>query len=124
MAEPVSTSYATGTVFAVFLLSLFPGIQAAVVLGAFAGSVVFVMTSTDLTRLKKAVFFAISFIAGILGAPIAAAIIAGLLPDRIDVNEGVGALVGASVAVRLLLWLIGHAENPSDLIDKIKGGRG
>ena len=123
MAEPVTSSYATGTVAAIALLSLFPGVQAAVVLGSFAGAVVFVMASDDLNLGKKAAFFVISFIAGCLAAPIAAGLLAGLLPARIAVSEGVGALIAAALAVRLLLWLIRRAENPADLLDSLKGGR-
>jgi hypothetical protein len=123
MAEPVSTSYATGSVVAVGSLSLLPGVEAAVILGSFAGAAVFVLASTDLTNAKKVGFFAISFIAGILLASIAAALMASVLPGRIEVSEGVGALVAAAVAVRLLLWLIKLAENPSAVIERFKGGR-
>jgi hypothetical protein len=123
MAEPVSTSYATGSVVAVGSLSLLPGVEAAVILGAFAGAVVFVLSATDLTNAKKVGFFAISFIAGILSASIAAALMSSLLPERIEVSEGLGALVAAAVAVRLLLWLIKLAENPSAVFERFKGGR-
>jgi ABC-type uncharacterized transport system permease subunit len=123
MAEPVSTSYATGSVVAVGSLSLLPGVESAVILGSFAGAVVFVLASTDLTNAKKIGFFVISFIAGILCASIAAALLTSLLPDRIEVSEGVGALVAAAVAVRLLLWVIKISEDPGALLSRFKGDR-
>lgn len=123
MAEPVSTSYATGSVVAVGSISLLPGVESAVILGSFAGAVVFVLASTDLTNAKKVGFFVISFIAGILSASIAAALMSSLLPQRIEVSEGVGALVAAAVAVRLLLWLIKLAEDPGAVLARFKGGR-
>ncbi|WP_293937676.1 putative holin [Iodobacter sp.] len=115
MTEPVSTSYATSAVTSLAVLSLFPGIDAAIVLGAFAGAVVFVMTSDDLTILKRLAFMAISFIAGCLAAQNVASMMSSFLP-KIAVSNGVGALVAAAISVRLLLWLIRRANDPSTLL--------
>ncbi|MBI2382333.1 MAG: phage holin family protein [Gammaproteobacteria bacterium] len=121
MAEPVTSSYATGSVTALTLVSLLPGIEAAVILGAFAGAMVFVMASEDLTALKKLGFFVISFIAGCMGASLAAGILDGLLPDKVEVSQGVGALVAAALSVRVLLMLIRRVENPGELMDAFRG---
>lgn len=118
MAEPVSSTAVTGSVFSVAILSMFPGMEAAVVLGAFAGAVVFVLSSSDLSIAAKAASFIVSFIAGCIGADFMAGLIASLTPQPVQVSEGVGALLAASLAVKLLLWLIRKADNPEDLIGR------
>ncbi|SUD65900.1 Phage Tail Protein X [Pandoraea pnomenusa] len=65
MTEPVTTN-ATVATAGVAVLSLFPGVDAAVVMGAFAGAGVFVLASDDLAPLKRLAFFLISFVAGCL----------------------------------------------------------
>lgn len=121
MAEPVSSSAATAAVGAITLLSLLPGVPVNVVIGAFAGAVAFVMASHDLSLGKKAGFFLISFLSGCLSAHMVTGLIASVLPKQIDVNEGVGALLAATLSVKLLLWLIRRADNPPDLFN-LKGG--
>lgn len=120
MAEPTST-FATAGVTAVALLSLFPGVDPAVVLGAFAGAVVFVMASDDLSSAKKAGFFLPSFAGGLLAAKTASSILALMFPPSVAVSPGVGALIASAVVVKTLLWLI--ARDPSNLIELIKGVR-
>lgn len=121
MTEPVTTN-ATAATVGVALLSLFPGVDAAVVMGAFAGAGVFVLASDDLVPLKRGAFFLLSFVAGCLAARLCADLIGWGLPERIQVNPAVGALVASAVSIKLLLWLIRRAENPDKLIDSFKGG--
>jgi hypothetical protein len=92
------------------------------VLGAFAGGAVFVMSSTDLTPLKKLGFLGASIAAGLLAAQTVAGVLASFVPARVPVPSGVGALVAAALAVKLLLWLIRHADNPAELLRDWKGG--
>ncbi|MEO3714003.1 putative holin [Roseateles flavus] len=106
MAEPVSSSTATATLAGVALLSVLPGVDAARVLGAFAGAVVFVLASQDLGLLRKAAFFLVAFIGGLLGAELAAGLVSSILPSRLEVSSGVGALLAAALVVKLLLGLI------------------
>lgn len=121
MTEPVTTN-ATAATVGVALLSLFPGVDAAVVMGAFAGAGVFVLASDDLVPLKRGAFFLLSFVAGCLAARLCADLISWGLPERIQVNPAVGALVASAVSIKLLLWLIRRAENPDKFIDSFKGG--
>lgn len=119
MAEPVSSTAITGSIWAVTLLSLFPGVESAVVLGAFAGAVVFVLSSSDLGLLAKAASFVVSFIAGCIGAGFMAGVISALTPSAVQVSTGVGALLAASLAVKLLLWLIRKADKPEELFGRM-----
>lgn len=118
MTEPISTSYATGTTLTLFLISLVPGIDATIVLGAFSGAVVFAMTSDDLSTLKKIIFLFVSFTGGCLCARMATDGLAYMLPASIAPNAGVGALLSAAVIVKLLLYAIRVAGDPG----KVLGG--
>ena len=117
MTEPITSTYATGAVTSLAVISLFPGIDAAIVLGAFAGAVVFVLTSDDLTLFKRLGFMAISFIAGCLAAQTVADLLSSFIP-KVVVSNGIGALVAAAISVRLLLWLIKRANDPTGLFRK------
>lgn len=121
MTEP-ATTYATTATIGVALLSLFPGVDAAVVMGAFSGAVVFVMASDDLALVKRAVFFVISFVAGCLAARLFATGLRAIVPERVEVSPAVGALIASAIIVRLLLWLIRRAEHPDKWLDRIKRG--
>ncbi|MCC7005284.1 MAG: hypothetical protein IT497_01400 [Ottowia sp.] len=135
MAEPISTAFGgvtaasagtsttltATTTAAIGLLSLFPGIDAAVAMGAFAGAAVFVMSSTELSTSKKIAFFLISFLAGYVSAGFIAEVVALPLLHRLQVPHGVGALIASAIAVKSLLWLIGKANNIDDLVNFIKG---
>ncbi|WP_370958850.1 putative holin, partial [Enterobacter hormaechei] len=50
--------------------SLFSGTDAGVYVGAFAGAVVYVLSSTELTRLAQVGYFVASFLIGILAASV------------------------------------------------------
>ena len=53
MPEPISSSAATSTLSALALLSLFPGVDPGVLLGAFAGALVFIATTAELGNLRE-----------------------------------------------------------------------
>ncbi|BBH14527.1 putative holin [Chromobacterium haemolyticum] len=112
MAEPISTTTTAGALAAAALLTLIPGVDAAVVLGAFAGGAVFVISSSDIGVGKKAVFFVLSFVAGLIAARGVATFVDWLLPEPVEVSNGVGALIASALAVKALLSLISAADNP------------
>ncbi|MBN3005573.1 hypothetical protein JW897_17715 [Chromobacterium alkanivorans] len=121
MAEPASTSAATVAVTGASLLALFPGLDAGAVLGAFAGAAVFVMSSNELGTLKKLAFLALAFVAGLIAAPMASALLATLLPQRVQVSAGVGALLASALVIKVLIRLINKADT-ADLLSGLKGG--
>lgn len=123
MAEPISTSStATLAVTGAGALSiLLPGVDPGAVLGAFAGAAVFVLNSGELGTVKKLGFLAASIVAGLLSAPLAAALIARALPSNTEVSHAVGALVASAVVVKLLLALIRLADNSDRLGAIFKG---
>ncbi len=120
MPEPISTSFATTLTTAVTAVSLCPGVDASIVIGAFAGAVVFVMASTQLTLVKRVAFFIVSMINGCLGAQTMAAEMTSLFPGHITVAPSVGALVGAAISVKLLLWLISWADHLDTWVNRFR----
>lgn len=124
MAEPISTSSTAAiAVTGVGAISLLPGVDAATVLGAFAGAAVFALNSDDLSTGKKVAFLALSIVMGCLAAPLAASLLGRVLPAGTEVSHGVGALVASAVLVRLLLALIRLADNGDRLLSIIRGNR-
>ncbi|MGN7105170.1 putative holin [Ralstonia holmesii] len=123
MAEPISTSStATLAVTGAGALSiLLPGVDPGAVLGAFAGAAVFVLNSGELGTVKKLGFLAASIVAGLLSAPLAAALLARALPTNTEVSQAVGALVASAVVVKLLLAMIRLADNSDRLGAIFKG---
>jgi len=124
MAEPISTSStAAVAVTGIGAVSLMPGVDAATVLGAFAGAAVFALNSDELSNGKKIAFLMLSIVIGWLTAPLAAALIAALLPGDLHVSHGVGALVASAVMVKVLLALIRLADKSDRLMSGLRGTR-
>ncbi|MCG9124303.1 phage holin family protein [Laribacter hongkongensis] len=123
MAEPTSTSIASAATLGAALLASFPGIDAGIVLGAFAGAAVFVLSSKDLHTLKKLAYLALAFFAGVLAAPMFAALLATVLPASVAVPTSVGALLSAALVIKLLLWVIEQASDPLAFVSRLKGGK-
>lgn len=121
MAEPVSSTASSLMLVAIALIALFPGIDAATVLGAFAGSSVFVLSAAPLPLGRRAVFFIASFITGCLAADGVARLLSHW--QAIAVSPGVGAILAAALAVKLLQWLIRLADDPTALLRQWKGGK-
>jgi len=122
MAEPISaSSTAALAVTGIGAITLVPGVDAATVLGAFAGAAVFALNSDELTTGKKIAFLMLSIVMGWLAAPLAASLIARILPADTEVSHGVGALVASAVLVKLLLALIRLADNSDRLVALIRG---
>ena len=79
------------------------------------------LNSGELGTIKKLGFLAASIVAGLLSAPLAAALIAKALPTNTAVSHAVGALVASTVVVKLLLALIRLADNSDRLFAALKG---
>lgn len=106
MAEPISTSAATGTLTGLVLLFNLPGVDPSMVLGAFAGAMVFAATTEELDKLRKLALFIASFIGGVLLAEPVCQLLAIVLPASVTSTQAVGALLSSAMMVRLLQPLI------------------
>lgn len=128
MGEPISgTGAATSAVTGVTIVGLFSHLDPAIVVGAFAGAAVFVLSSSDLPTIKKAWMFILSFLTGVFSAAFFADVLESLISvlpgNHIEVGDTIGAMVGGAVSVRLLMMLISKSSDPDALnIIKRKGG--
>ncbi|MCB5312097.1 putative holin [Yersinia intermedia] len=124
MADPISgVGVASWAVTGITFVGLLSGVDAGAVVGAFAGSVLFVVLSGDFTKPVKGMLFIVSMIVGVLSADFVASIITAITPESVTAARPLGAIVSSAVAVRLLIALSNQAGNPTSfferLIDKI-----
>ncbi|EMW1017629.1 hypothetical protein AAEK50_004562 [Serratia marcescens] len=121
MTEPVGTGAATATLTGVTVAGLLSGVDSGVLIGAFAGAVIFVMSASEFSLLRKLALFVASWLVGILAAPFTAAIITWATPADIEAHAPVGALVASAIAVRLLM---SASQNPTGFFDRFRRGGG
>lgn len=120
MAEPTlqGTLIATAAT-----LSVVPGLDTAMVLGAFAGSVVFVLADEDISTAKKIGYLIVAFIAGLLLAGFVSSLLTAVLAKIISVdlaiNHGVGALLASTLTIKNLRWLL--ARDIGQLVNIFRG---
>lgn len=122
MAEPASTLQ-VALVAGAATLSVIPGLDAAMVLGAFAGSVVFVLADDDISTRKKIGYLLVAFASGLLlGAFISnllEAFFIKLFGLPLTINHGVGALLASTLTVKNLRWLL--ARDLEQIINLFRG---
>ncbi|NYA15741.1 putative holin [Serratia fonticola] len=107
MVEPVSTTAAIKTTLtSAAVIAFFAGLPADVVLGAFAGSLLFAVSSFEYSNKSKIVLALGSFVAGVTMYKPAAALIIDFLPVSYDRGaDAAGALIVAGCAVRILMMI-------------------
>ncbi|WP_140918197.1 putative holin [Limnobaculum xujianqingii] len=109
MADPIGTSTtATASVLTgATLAGLLSGIDPGVIIAAFAGSVIFVLSAIDFPLWQRAFLFFVSMALGIYGADFVAHIISTILSvplrSQITVSAPVGAAVSSASSVRILM---------------------
>lgn len=102
MPEPISASTANGVAIALAIASTAPWLDPIILLGAFAGALLFGLTSEEKIVGRVILLFLTSFICGLLAADVTVQILAKLLPTDIEINKGVGAIIAAALAVKIL----------------------
>ncbi|HBB4437715.1 hypothetical protein G8C42_02495 [Citrobacter freundii] len=127
MSEPVSTvTTTTVTLTSVTFASLMANTPAGVYVGAFAGAVVYVLSSQELSRFAQVGYFVASFLIGILGADFTAAILNDLigkyLPDDITIGNWLGATVAAALGVCILISM--RKINIQTILSRLISGGG
>lgn len=127
MGEPVSTvTTTTVALTSVTFASLLADTPAGVYVGAFAGAVVYVLSSQELSRIAQVGYFVASFLIGILGAELTTAILNELvgkyLPDGIVIGTWLGATVAAAVGVCFLISL--RKVNVQTILSRLLSGGG
>ncbi|MFY2735926.1 putative holin [Pseudocitrobacter faecalis] len=94
---------ATIAVTGLAAIGLSPHTDPGVVIAAFAGSVIFVISATEYSRFIRTALFAASWIAGIICADMTAAFITRATRGFITANPAVGALLASALVVRCLM---------------------
>lgn len=119
MNEPV-TAAAVG---AFSIATLFPALQAPVVLGALCGALLLVISQKEIGLFLRLAFFCVAFVVGLLTADLFTALIAGYLPLHLTekVSPGFGALLSSALTVKILLWVIRQMDDPGQLFDFLRG---
>lgn len=104
MSDPLTgTTGATLAVISLTAAGLSPYADPGVVIAAFAGSVVFVLSAKEYCLAILAGLFVAAWVAGIVFADMAAAFITHITPAHVTASPSVGALVAAAFVVRVLM---------------------
>lgn len=121
MNEPVTGTAASVSAFSI--ATLFPSLQAPVLLGALCGALLLVISQKEIGLPLRITFFCVAFITGLLTADLFAALVAGYLPQHLmeKVSPGFGALLSSALTVKALLWAIRQLDNPDQLFDFLRG---
>ena len=124
MSEPVSATSATAAVTTDSLLTLVPGVDPAVVIGAFTGAMLFILSDDTIGKFKRIGLFIASFLGGALCAQWVAVLLSAFLPASLPVNAGMAAIIAAAIVVRFLQYIINLSNNPESWLSVIRGIRG
>ncbi|MCT8866918.1 phage holin family protein [Shewanella xiamenensis] len=124
MSEPISATSATSAVATASILTLVPGAEPAVMIGAFTGAVLFIITNDTSGNLQRLGLFVVSFLGGVLCANWAANALSAMLPDSLQVNMGMAALISSACVVRMLQYLMKLTNNPESWLNALRGLRG
>lgn len=124
MSEPISATTATSAVATASILTLVPGAEPAVMIGAFTGAVLFIITNDTSGNLQRVGLFVVSFLGGVLCANWAANALSAVLPDSLQVNMGMAALISSACVVRMLQYLMKLTNNPESWLNALRGLRG
>lgn len=124
MSEPISGAAVTTTLASVGLFAWVSGLDYGVVFGAFAGAVFYVTSAADLSYARRAAYFCVSFMFGLLGSGVVGSKLASWLGYTDKPLDALGALIIAAVAVQLLTFASNRAKNPISLIERWRGQDG
>lgn len=107
--------YAAGATYVAFIAQMPP----AVVLGAFAGAVVFLLGVNNKPKWQWLVYFLIAFLAGLLGAEpltnIGEAMLA-FIGLHVKLSHGLGAMFAAACTINIVSWF---RDNPTVLLQRL-----
>ncbi|WP_237708279.1 putative holin [Shewanella baltica] len=124
MSEPISATSATYAVVTASVLTLVPGAEPAVMIGAFTGAVLFIISNDAAGNYQRIGLFIVSFLGGVLCANWAANALSALLPDALQVNVGMAALISSACVVRMLQYFMKLTNNPESWLNALRGLRG
>ena len=92
------------------------------VLGAFAGSVIFLLSVNNKPKWQWLIYFFIAFLAGLMGAVPVVAISEGILAlvhIKAQLSNGLAAMFSAACTINVISWF---RDNPSVFLQRLKKG--
>ena len=122
MADPVTGTTIGVGLGAVSVYGLVTGTDYGVVFGAFAGSVFYVATATDINRWRMACYFIASFIIGVQGAGLVGSKLAKLTHYSDRPLDALGAVLISALIIKLLTFL--NNQDIKSLIEMLPTFRG
>lgn len=88
-----------------------------ILLGAFAGSMIFIVSATEYSLLPKLMLFTSSLIIGVVSTSFSATMIEHFIDRYFSINmavpDAVGAVFSSTISVRLLVYIcsrVGHSR--------------
>ncbi|MBE5250959.1 phage holin family protein [Enterobacteriaceae bacterium YMB-R22] len=126
MPEPLTTgtSAATYMIGGITIASLFAGGDTGVIIGAFSGAVIYVLSASDLSIWQRLLSFLASFLIGGQTAGFVTDVINYVTPEVIHAERPLGAVVASAIAVRVFMYISKQSENPGQWFKKLRGGGG
>ncbi|MGL4734378.1 MAG: putative holin [Enterovibrio sp.] len=120
MSEPFSATSATYAVATASMLTLVPGVDPAIMIGAFTGATMFVLSNESSGKIERVGLFVVSFFGGVLCANWVANAASAILPVQMSVNEGMAALISSACVVRILQYIMTITNDPESWINSIR----
>lgn len=97
-----------------------------IIVGAFAGSIIFIISETEYTHWAKLGLFTASMIIGISSSELMASLISycfmKYLAFRVVVPDSVGATVSAVASVRVLMYVSSEKTDSPSILSRISKG--
>ena len=107
----------------VSLATMFPDATPSVILGALAGTAIYILTSEPLSIWKQAIFATISFFAGLIAASSMTMLISGFIneltrrlhpPMFVDIDPFFGSAAASALTISILLHFIKKWRGKND----------
>ena len=109
----------TSASMGVTLATMFPGTSPGILIGALAGTSIYVLTSEPYTIWKQVIFSVISFIVGVWMADPVSHILDGMVntvtrnlhpPVTVQISPSIAAMVASAVAIAVLLRILKRTQ--------------
>lgn len=123
MPEPLTTGSGAATYLlgGVTIASLLAGGKTGIVIGAFAGSVIYVLSASELSVLQRMLSFLASFLIGGQTAGFVTDVINYVTPEVIHAERPLGAVVASAIAVRVFMYISKQSEDPGKWFKRLRG---
>ncbi|ALX78128.1 phage holin family protein [Cronobacter sakazakii] len=121
MSDPVSGTVATGAALTgASIYGLLTGTDYGVIFGAFAGAVFYVATAADLTLIRRAAYFVVSYIAGVYGAGLVGSKLASWTEYSDKPLDALGAVILSALTIKILTFA--SQQDPAQWFQRWRGG--